>query len=391
MHARSSRGGKWTAFVAALGFLVLASDGTASVRARVVSAEFDSPIFATAPAGDSRLFVAEQGGKIRILNPATHRVNRAPFLVVENILSGGERGLLGLAFDPAFATNGYFYVNVTRSPDGATEIRRYRVSAANPNRADPASETLILRYAQPFPNHNGGWLGFGPDGFLYISSGDGGSGNDPNNNAQNTNALLGKILRIDVAHPSGGRAYGIPTDNPFAAGGAPEVWDYGLRNPWRCSFDRETGDLWIGDVGQDAREEVDVHRAGQAGGRNYGWRVFEGRIPTSGISDPAPPNAIRPVLDYPHPIGEAVIGGYVCRFPVRGLKGLYIFGDEVSGRVWTFRPVNGRATHLQERTAQITRQGGIPFLSSFAEDGFGRLYAVSLAGKIYRIVGGPSR
>lgn len=377
--------------VAALVFQFLASDGKAALRAQVVADGFDSPIFATAPRGDARLFVAEQGGRIRILNPATRRIERAPFLEVKNILSGGERGLLGLAFDPGFASNGYFYVNVTRSSDGATEIRRYRISAANPNLADPASETLILRYAQPFSNHNGGWLGFGPDGFLYIAAGDGGSGNDPNNNAQNTNELLGKILRIDVAHPSGGRAYGIPAGNPFAAGGgAPEVWDFGLRNPWRCSFDRETGDLWIGDVGQDAREEVSVHRAGGAGGVNFGWRVFEGAIRTPGISDPAPPDAIRPVYDYKHPIGEAIIGGYVCRFPTRGIRGLYIFGDAVTGRVWTFRPVDGVATHLQERTAQITRQRGIPSLSSFAEDGFGRLYAISLAGKIYRLVSRPA-
>ena len=385
------RGASVRALLAGGCIFLAMSAGRAALRARVVAEGFASPVFVTAPAGDARLFVAEQGGKIRILNLRTGRVKRTPFLVVRNIVAGGEQGLLGLAFDPDYATNGFFYVNVTRAGDGATEIRRYRVSANNPDRAAPASERLILQYAQPFANHNGGWLGFGPDGFLYIAAGDGGSGNDPNNNAQNSNVLLGKILRIDVQHPSGGRAYGIPAGNPFAGGGgAPEVWDYGLRNPWRCSFDRTTGDLWIGDVGQSAREEVDLHRAGEAGGKNFGWRVFEGKIRTPGISDPAPANAVGPVHDYQHDVGQAIIGGYVCRSPLRNMRGLYLFGDAISGRIWTFRPRNGTATQLRDRSVQVTRQHGIPGLSSFGEDGAGRLYAVSLSGRIYRFVTGPA-
>jgi glucose/arabinose dehydrogenase len=371
-------------------FLAFPTAGRAAVQARVIARDFDAPIFATAPAGDLRLFVAEQGGAIRILDLASGKVNGTPFLTVANIVSGGEQGLLGLAFHPNYASNGYFYVNVTRASDGATEIRRYH--ALSSTVADPASGAVILTYAQPFANHNGGWLAFGPDGYLYISAGDGGSANDPGNRAQDTGVLLGKILRIDVDHPSGGRAYGIPADNPFAtSGGAPEVWDYGLRNPWRSSFDRQTGDLWIGDVGQGAREEVDVHPAGAAGGRDFGWRVFEGSIPTPGISDAAPPNVIGPVFEYTHVSGQAIIGGYVYRGSATGeLAGLYIFGDEVSGRVWTFRPVNGAVTELRDRTKEITAKGGIDSLSSFAEDSAGGLYALSLAGSIYRIVGDTS-
>jgi glucose/arabinose dehydrogenase len=371
-------------FVAMCGLACLGS-AEAAMRAQLVADGFHSPVFATSPPGDSRLFVAEQGGAIKILDPASGKVTAAPFLTVPNIVAGGEQGLLGLAFHPNFASNGYFYVNVTRASDGATEIRRYHANSATS--ADVSSGTVILTYAQPFSNHNGGWLAFGPDGYLYVAAGDGGSGNDPNNNAQNTSALLGKILRIDVDHPSGGRAYGIPAGNPFASGGgAQEVWDYGLRNPWRCSFDRDTGDLWIGDVGQGAREEIDWHKAGDAGGKNFGWRVFEGNIRTPGIPDTPPPNAIAPVYDYTHAVGQAVIGGYVY-LRSGELSGLYVFGDEVTGRVWTFRPVNGSVTELRERTAEVTAAGGIDSLSSFAEDDGGNLYAISLNGPIYRIVG----
>jgi glucose/arabinose dehydrogenase len=363
----------------------LAGNAFAAMRAQRVADGFSSPIFAASPPGDSRLFVAEQGGAIRILDPASGSVNASPFLTVPNITSGGEQGLLGLAFHPNFASNGYFYVNVTRASDGATEIRRYHATSSTS--ADASSGTVILTYAQPFSNHNGGWLGFGPDGYLYIAAGDGGSGNDPGNNAQNTNSMLGKILRIDVDHPSGGHAYGIPLGNPFASGGgAQEVWDYGLRNPWRCSFDRDTGDLWIGDVGQGAREEIDWHKAGDAGGKNFGWRVFEGNIRTPGISDTPPSNAVGPVHDYTHAFGQAVIGGYVFRTPGE-LSGRYVFGDEGSGRVWTFRSVNGAATELHEWTSDVTAAGGIEALSSFAEDNSGNIYAISLNGPIYRLVG----
>jgi glucose/arabinose dehydrogenase len=360
----------------------------AAVTARLVADGFNSPIFAAAPAGSPLLYVAEQGGAIAVLDPATGRVNNTAFLRVPSIVSGGEQGLLGLAFHPNFAANGYFYVNVTRSSDGATEIRRYHATSATA--ADASSGTVILTYAQPFANHNGGWIAFGPDGFLYIAAGDGGSGNDPGNRAQNTGVLLGKILRIDVDHPAGGRNYGIPSGNPFAAGGgAPEVWDYGLRNPWRNSFDRTTGDLWIGDVGQGAYEEIDFHRSTDPGGKNFGWRVYEGNSLTPGISDTPPANAVFPVKAYSHDLGQAVIGGYVCRDPSQDeLAGLYIYGDEGSGRIWTFRPVNGAVTGFRERTAEITSEGGIPSLSSFAEDDSGRLYAISLAGAIYRIIGG---
>ena len=333
-----------------------------------------------------RLFVVEQAGRIRVLDLSTRKVRSEPFLTIPGLARGNEQGLLGLAFHPNYASNGYFYVNCTRASDGATEIRRYQVSSQNRNLAN-ATGTVILRFSQPYSNHNGGWIGFGPDGYLYIASGDGGSGNDPQNAAQDRRSLLGKILRIDVDTADGGRLYGIPPTNPFASGGgAPEVWHLGLRNPWRCSFDRETGDFWIADVGQYETEEVNFQPAGASGGLNFGWRVFEGNQRTPGIDDPAPAGATSPVHVYSHQIGQSITGGYVFRGPDAGeARGRYIFGDFVSGRVWTLGRSNGRVTGLREVTKELTASGGIPTLASFAEDASGRLYAISLGGIVYRL------
>ena len=351
------------------------------------------PLFAASPPGDpNRLFIVEQHtGRIRILDLNTGQIAGDHFLDLPDgsLAAGGEQGLLGLAFHPNYASNGLFYVNLTNQA-GDTEVREYR--RADADHADAGSARLILGYDQPFTNHNGGWLGFGPDGMLYIASGDGGSGGDPQNNAQNVNSLLGKILRIDVnsdAFPNdAARNYAIPQGNPFAGAtpGADEVWLYGLRNPWRASFDTANGNLWIGDVGQGAREEVNVIPAGQ-GGLNLGWKFKEGTLPFSGT---APAGLTDPILDYdrttPLYSGISVTGGYVYHGP-GGMDGLYVFGDFGSGNVWSVAHSGGQAQDFLNRNAQLVVSGGgdIDQIASFAVDGTGRLYLIGLDGDIHRI------
>ncbi|WP_321539555.1 PQQ-dependent sugar dehydrogenase [Flavobacterium piscinae] len=248
-------------------------------------------------AGDDRLFVVQRGGLIRIVNP-NGTVNTTPFLSLTSIITaGGERGLLGLAFHPDYATNGRFYVNYTRSGDGATVIARYNVSDTDENIANANSGEILLTIAQPFSNHNGGSLNFGPDGYLYIGMGDGGSGGDPNNYGQNLNSLLGKMLRIDV---NGETGYTIPADNPYAdIAGEDEIWSVGMRNPWKFSFDRQTGDLWIADVGQNAIEEINKAASSEAG-LNYGWRCYEGNSPYNTTGCGGSSNYTFPVAQYTH-------------------------------------------------------------------------------------------
>ena len=359
-----------------------------------VASGLSGPLFAASPPGDpDRLFVVEQHtGRIRILDLDTGQLNGDHFLdLADNSLAtGGEQGLLGLAFHPNYAANGLFYVNLTNAA-GDTEIREYRRTDAN--HADPSSARLILGFDQPFSNHNGGWLGFGPDGMLYIASGDGGSGGDPQNNAQNVNSLLGKVLRIDVtsdAFPSdAARNYAIPAGNPFAGAtpGADEVWLLGLRNPWRMSFDSATGDLWIGDVGQGAREEINVIPAGQ-GGANLGWKFKEGFLPFQGN---APGGLTDPILDYdrttPGFSGFSVTGGYVYHGP-GGMDGLYVFGDFARANLWSvFYTPGGPAQDFVNRNAQLVVSGGgdIDQIASFAVDGQGRLYLIGLDGDIHRL------
>lgn len=325
-------------------------------------------------AGDTRLFITLQRGRIVIWDGT--RILPTPFLDVSGLVSCcGERGLLGVAFHPQYASNGFFYVFYTRG-DGDIVIARYRVSS-DPNRTDPASATvlLILEHSQ-FGNHNGGQLQFGPDGYLYAGVGDGGSGGDPNNRAQNLGDPLGKILRLDV----NAAAPFIPTTNPFVpqAGARPEIWAYGLRNPWRFSFDRETGDLFIADVGQAAWEEIDFQPRGSLGGENYGWRRLEGNHcfnPTSGCSGPA---LTAPILEYSHNDGScSVTGGYRYRgVRMPSLRGAYVYGDFCTGKLWVGTQ-SGEAW-----TSRLLLQTSMQ-ISSFGEDLNGELYVVDLRGGVY--------
>ena len=329
-------------------------------------------------AGDDRLFVVEQGGLIKILN-ADGTTTGTPFIDVSGIIStGSERGLLGLAFHPDYANNGYFYVNYTDS-GGDTQVSRFSVSGGNPDLADPNSELFIISYNQPFANHNGGSLAFGPDGLLYISAGDGGSGGDPGNRAQNTEILLGKLLRIDVDNPGGGNNYGIPVDNPFAGDppNAEEIWAYGLRNPWKFSFDSTNGDVWIADVGQNAIEEINKAGGAEAG-LNYGWRCYEGSLPFNTTGCPNPSELTFPIAEYPHPTGFSITGGYVYRGSIYSdIAGYYFCGDFGTGLIATVDP--GDNFNI------LGTFGGS--WSSFGQDNSGELYIVNYSGQISKILG----
>jgi glucose/arabinose dehydrogenase len=349
----------------------------ASPALQLVTSGLDLPLLVTAPPSDSaRLFVVEQSGRIRVVRHDT--LVGVPFLDLSTAISCcGERGLLGLAFHSQYATNGFFFVSYT-NPAGDTRVLRYHVSA-DPERATATAADTVLSQAQPFSNHNGGNLAFGPDGYLYFGLGDGGSGGDPLGNGQNTATLLGKLLRIDVSS----MPYTVPATNPFVgqAGVRPEIWAVGLRNPWRFSFDRLTGALYIADVGQSAREEIDVEAAG-AGGRNYGWSTMEGMIcyvagcSTAGLT--------LPVHDYTHSDGCSVTGGYVYRGTrVPALAGLYLYSDYCSGWVRSFAWLNGTAS--DHRDWPSLAPGGN--ISSFGEDARGELYVVQYTpGAVFRIV-----
>jgi glucose/arabinose dehydrogenase len=356
------------------------------IMATRVATFFTQPVFAGAPPDDpSRLFIVERGGAIKIIELDTGQVLSTPFLDVSSqVLTDGERGLLGLAFDPNFATNGYFYVDLS-STNGNTEIRRYQVSSANPNVADPASATMLLSINQSeFNNHKGGWLGFGPDGDLYISVGDGGGAGNPLHTGQDINSLRGKILRIDVdSPPDPGLNYHIPADNPFVGQpGADEIFALGLRNPWRPSFDRATGTFYIADVGQDTWEEIDI---GQ-NGANYGWNHFEGPALFPGGDAISTGPVVAPIYSYNHNGASASItGGYVYRGDGDALQGDYFFADFVQGKVFTLH-FNGSAWVATDRTSQIvTDVGQLILPSSFGEDARGNLYIVDLGGNIFRL------
>lgn len=333
--------------------------------------------------GDSRLFLTEQTGRILVWDGT--RIVPQPFLDLSSLVSCcGEQGLLSVVFHPQYADNGLFFVDYTNTA-GNTVIARYRVSASDADAADPASGVMLLTIPQPFANHNGGELQFGPDGYLYIGMGDGGSANDPFCNAQNDASLLGKLLRIDVDANAGTTPFhGIPADNPFHPGGGPpnEIWAKGLRNPWRFSFDRRTGDLWIGDVGQDVREEIDFQPRASAGGENYGWKVVEGSLcgvgGTSGCSGLPPPPCgsplyVAPVYEYSHSSGDcSVTGGYVYRgSEMPDFAGAYFYGDYCTGRLLA----NGR---------ELTPRA--PNLSTFGQDSSGELYLATTTGLFARIV-----
>jgi glucose/arabinose dehydrogenase len=321
--------------------------------------------------GSGRMFIIEQDGRIRIIENG--QMLDPPFLdIISKVDSlGNEQGLLGLAFHPNFKQNPYFYVNYI-DVNGNTVIARF---TAKGNLADPASEKDLLHIQQPFPNHNGGQMAFGPDGYLYMGLGDGGSEGDPNKNGQNKNVLLGKILRIDVDH---GNPYAIPVSNPFVNGdGKAEIWAYGLRNPWRFSFDHPSGNLYIADVGQDLWEEVDVVPS-NAGGLNFGWNYYEGMHPYAG-NPPAGVNFTFPVMEYSHAVGGcAIIGGYVYRGAITELQGIYFYGDDCSGKIWGLIHSNNgwQSQVLFETGANIT---------TFGQDPSGELYFADRRGTIYRL------
>ena len=344
-----------------------------------VASGFDNPVDIQ-NAGDDRLFIVEQSGAIQIIN-SDNTVNSTPFISIPVNDSGFEQGLLGLAFHPEYATNGFFYVHYTQN-NGDTQISRFTVTS-DPDIADPNSEFPLFEVDQPFSNHNGGGLAFGEDGFLYIALGDGGSGGDPGNRAQNPGILLGKILRIDVDNQDAGLEYAIPDTNPFVSNSSfrPEIWDLGLRNPFRFSFDDETGAMWIGDVGQNQIEEVD---RGIGGGHNYGWRCYEGNSPFNTSNCPDDSELTFPVAQYFHsgngPAKCSIVGGYVYRgaqFPT--MQGLYFFADTCSNEI----------AYIDASTpAEITYSeqfGGNSFVT-FGEDINKELYISGLAGTVYRVV-----
>jgi glucose/arabinose dehydrogenase len=356
-------------------------DGTAGVGLEPVATGLNNPLYLTSPPGETdRLFIVEQGGTIRIVKGGALLPD--PFLdITDRVSSGGERGLFALAFDPGYASNGRFVVHYT-DPSGNTRLSVFHVSA-DPDRADPLSETIVLTAQQPFPNHNGGQILFGPDGDLYMGLGDGGGGGDTQGNGQRITDLLGDILRLDL---SSGTSAVPPADNPFVGrtDAEPAVWSYGLRNPWRFSFDRATGDLYIADVGQNAWEEVDVATAaaGIGKGVNYGWNRMEGTH-CFGASSCDTTGLALPVLEYDHGQGCSITGGYVYRGAASpALQGHYFYGDYCSGWVRSFRVQDGQAV---DQAQWPTLAPGGPVLS-FGEDQAGELYVLSANGTVFRIV-----
>ncbi|MEO8437428.1 MAG: PQQ-dependent sugar dehydrogenase [Chloroflexota bacterium] len=347
---------------------------------------FAAPLdIANAGDGSGRLFVAEQAGRIRVVKVGA--LVERPFLDIhERILSGGERGLLGLAFHPDYPTDPRLFVDYT-DLEGNTVVSSFRVSATNADAADAGSETVLLHINQPFANHNGGATVFGPDGMLYIAMGDGGSGGDPQGNGQRLDTLLAKILRIDVDPPAGSTMpYAVPPDNPFVstAGAKPEIWLTGLRNPWRMRFDRATGDLWIGDVGQGQWEEVDVARAG-VNGLDYGWNIMEGAHCFNQPAGCDETGLTPPVAEYDHDVGCAIIGGVVVRDPLQGrLNGGYLFGDACSDNLWLMDP-SGDGHRDPVLAAKMGRS-----ISAIGEAEDGSVYAASLTGELLRISGPAS-
>jgi glucose/arabinose dehydrogenase len=384
------------------GLLILAMPGIGQIRTKA-AANFDpalvgfrelttgltEPVYITnAGDGSGRLFIVERAG--RVLQYKNRLLVPTPFLDIRSLVNsaGGEQGLLALAFHPNYQTNGQFYTTFT-DPSGSLVLSRFTCFSSNPDLADPNSKTTILMIPHPVnQNHNGGTLVFGPDGYLYWSTGDGGSGGDPPNNAQNLNVLLGKILRIDVDHVDPGINYAIPPSNPFVGNpnARPEIWAYGLRNPWRFSFDRLTGDIFIGDVGQSAREEIDFQPAASPGGENYGWRVMEGTMcydPATGCDQSG---KVLPIIEYDHTLGCAVTGGYIYRgslFP--DMQGQYFYSDICSGILFSLY-------HDPIRGWTGTQVVDTPYaVSTFGEDEQGGLYFTDYyAGKVYQMCYGPT-
>ena len=354
-------------------------------RLEEVATGLSVPLYLTSPSGDaSRLFIVEKTGAIRIVKDGVLLPD--PFLdLTQRVSNGPEQGLLGLAFHPAFASSGIFVVHYTDLA-GNTALSRFLTSSTDPDRADPSSETTILTAAQPYSNHNGGQVAFGPDGFLYLGLGDGGSSGDPGNRGQDLSELLGSILRINLDSEI---PYGVPADNPFAGqpDARPEVWSYGLRNPWRFSFDRATGDLYIADVGQSLREEINVSPVAEGAGRgvNYGWSVMEGSACLGGSGCDRSGLAL-PTLEYGHREGCSVTGGYVYRgSAIPTLQGHYFYGDFCGGWVRSFRYAEGE---VMDRTSWPSLSPGGAIVS-FGEDAAGELYVLVAEGRVLKIVPEP--
>jgi glucose/arabinose dehydrogenase len=356
--------------------------GMVPVGLQEVASGLSFPLYLTAPPGDaSRLFIAEKGGAIRIVKDGT--LLPTPFLdLAGRVSTGAEQGLLALAFDPDYARNGRFVVHYT-DLGGNTVVSAFRVASGDPDQADPTSETVLLTAAQPYPNHNGGQILFGPDGMLYIGLGDGGSEGDPDGRGQSLTDLLGSILRVDVRTATG---YTVPGDNPFVGrtDARPELWSVGLRNPWRFTFDPATGDLYVADVGQNAWEEVDVVTAAQGAGRgaNFGWRAMEGQHCYAGQA--CDPSAFTlPVLEYSHGDGCSITGGFVYRgAAIPALQGHYFYADYCRGWVRSFRLQDGQAVESQQWPT-LAPGGPVP---SFGQDAAGELYIMSPEGRVFRIV-----
>lgn len=370
--------------MALVAFSGLVAESAHAAPPRIVLRSFvsglSSPVaFESSRDGTRRVFIVEQGGTIRIIQNGSLLPD--PFLDITNLVeSGGEEGLLGLAFHPSYKQNGRFFVDYTRRVSGQLQsvIAEYHVSANDPNKADPSSGTEVLVVDQPFDNHNGGQLAFGPDKYLYISFGDGGSGGDPFGNGQNLGVLLGKLLRIDI---DSGPPYQIPPDNPFVNNPSArgEIWVYGMRNPWRFSFDRRSRRLFVGDVGQDSWEEVDI----VTGGGNYGWNVMEGNH----CYPPGTPSCDEtgktlPIAEYSHSEGEAIIGGYVYRgSAITSLSGIYVFGD-LNGKMWGLKEVSPGTWNR----ALLLATG--KSISGFGQDDAGEMYVLDYgSGTVYRIKG----
>ncbi len=380
IHSRSTcaRSLLWLVLIS---LTTAAGDAAAAIELQPVADGLSSPLYLTSAGdGSGRLFIVEQAGRIRILSGG--ELPDTPFLDISGrVRFGGERGLLGLAFHPSYPVNGRFFVNYTRDGPGGLEtvVAEFAVSPGNANLALPASEQILLSFGQPFSNHNGGMIAFGPDGFLYIGTGDGGSGGDPQGNGQNLETLLGKILRIDIDLDAGsGSLFAVPPDNPFVGSpGRAEVWAYGLRNPWRFSFDRMTSRLFAADVGQNSREEVDVI----VKGGNYGWNTMEGTLCFSPSSNCNTAGLILPIDEYGRGLGFSVTGGYVYRGPsAPSLWGKYVFADFGSGRLWALTEVSPGQWQREQLLAT-----GLS-ISSFGEDDNGEVYVVDLGGSVWRIV-----
>jgi glucose/arabinose dehydrogenase len=330
--------------------------------------------------GTNRLFVIEQAGVIKVFKNDPAANSTSDFLDMKNAVnSGGEKGLLGMALHPNFSSNGQLFVNYTRQNAGKLESVISRFSS-DKNLADAASEEILLTFGQPYSNHNGGKIAFGKDGYLYIAIGDGGSGGDPQNFAQNLNSVLGKILRIDINKKSNGLNYAIPTDNPFVndSNARPEIYAYGLRNPWKMNLDKETGKFWIADVGQNEKEEIDILEKGG----NFGWRITEGFGCFNPSSNCNKEGLIDPVFDYGTNVGRSITGGYVYRGKIHTeLTGKYIYGDYASGRIWALKYDESTKQSTNELLTRLTGS-----LSSFGQDKDGELYLLNYqSGKVQRL------